>query len=459
MAKFRPRAFVDAIQASEVLDGASSGRFSATTLRSGEKLMDGWVVEAFERRAIGLGADYLLVLRDEHPSNIDDTGDFERAGREDWVVRGTTGKIWVVGRDQFARDYEAPPSVPEEQLDALLAKVSDHYAPVGTLTATEAVFGVLAMLTTLPHAGVTLGAAFDADVAVRLANEFIRANNLGRDVSMFWPGNLHHPASEILQPIIARAAESLAMRGERIGHVELGGPSASTKLTYSDQRGHLHDTDAVETGHVSAPLLLTDKELEYLREIADRDTLNEGYGDTIRKALRILTEPVIVTVQGNVSPEQFRKFKEQWLANVGGISNAWKTPIINSSITDDRRDREVRVGRWTVECFGDVEALSVPQRAYRLLEETIELAQAVGVDGEKAAQLLAYTYSRPPGVVEQELGGVGVCLLAFGYAANLDVDAYERLEVNRVLSLPPSHFTERNKLKNDAGLNVVAKQP
>ena len=52
------------------------------------------------------------------------------------------------------------------------------------------------------------------------------------------------------------------------------------------------------------------------------------------------------------------------------------------------------------------------ERGRRLLEEALELAQAVGVSQEQALGHVERAYSRPPGTVDQELGQVVLCVAA-----------------------------------------------
>jgi hypothetical protein len=47
-----------------------------------------------------------------------------------------------------------------------------------------------------------------------------------------------------------------------------------------------------------------------------------------------------------------------------------------------------------------------PTRAYRALEEMLEMNQVLGITEEKAHELVTYVYSRPVGELEQEAGGV-----------------------------------------------------
>jgi hypothetical protein len=122
-------------------------------------------------------------------------------------------------------------------------------------------------------------------------------------------------------------------------------------------------------------------------------------------------------------------------------------------LTRDGRQHAVHI--WCIRAFGSEHASSVPQRAVRLLEETIEAYQAAGASAEMAHKLVDYVFSRPVGDLAQELGGIGVTLLALAEAARLNADDEEEREVNRVLSLPLEHFTKRNKAKDEAGFNVL----
>jgi NTP pyrophosphatase (non-canonical NTP hydrolase) len=123
-------------------------------------------------------------------------------------------------------------------------------------------------------------------------------------------------------------------------------------------------------------------------------------------------------------------------------------------VTPDRDKREAAVGGWCCAAFGISEGMSIPQRAIRLLEEAAEVAQAAGVNEHLAHSLLYYVWSRPAGQLGQEIGGVGVTVLALAHAAGLSAEEEEKREVARILSKPLSHFRERNKAKNDIGLTL-----
>lgn len=114
--------------------------------------------------------------------------------------------------------------------------------------------------------------------------------------------------------------------------------------------------------------------------------------------------------------------------------------------------RQADVAAWCRRAFGDEQADSPPQRGLRLLEEAAEAAQAAGVDAALAHHVVAHVFSRPVGEIAQELGGVGVTLLAFANACGLSADECERIEAERVLAKPLEHFHKRNAEKNAAGL-------
>lgn len=122
----------------------------------------------------------------------------------------------------------------------------------------------------------------------------------------------------------------------------------------------------------------------------------------------------------------------------------------------ERDERQKQVAKWCAAAFGVDHQSSIPQRGVRLLEESIEAYQAAGGRAEMAHKLVDYTFSRPVGELSQELGGVGIGLLALAEAAGISADAEERRELERVLSKPLEHFTKRNQAKNDAGFNVAA---
>jgi NTP pyrophosphatase (non-canonical NTP hydrolase) len=116
-----------------------------------------------------------------------------------------------------------------------------------------------------------------------------------------------------------------------------------------------------------------------------------------------------------------------------------------------RADRQHRIADWCAAAFGKDHATNIEQRGLRLAEEAIEAAQAANCDPATLHKLIDYIYAKEPGALAQELGGVGLCVLAMANAAGIDADDAESAECERVLSKPLEFFAARNKVKNDAG--------
>lgn len=119
-----------------------------------------------------------------------------------------------------------------------------------------------------------------------------------------------------------------------------------------------------------------------------------------------------------------------------------------------RNKRQEIVHDWCKAAFSHEHATNVTQRGIRLLEEAIEAYQATGGTAEMAHKLVDYIFARPVGELGQELGGVGVTLLALAAAAGLSAEFEEAREVDRVLAKPLEHFAARNRIKDEAGFKV-----
>lgn len=107
---------------------------------------------------------------------------------------------------------------------------------------------------------------------------------------------------------------------------------------------------------------------------------------------------------------------------------------------------------WGQRAFGPTHMHDRRIRALRLLEEAVELAQACEVPQQKVDDLVFVVYSRPPGGVRQEVGGVLVTIHAFCAGQGINLDQAMEDEVCRVLAKSPEHFAKRNQEKIDLGL-------
>jgi NTP pyrophosphatase (non-canonical NTP hydrolase) len=88
--------------------------------------------------------------------------------------------------------------------------------------------------------------------------------------------------------------------------------------------------------------------------------------------------------------------------------------------------------RWARECFPPEVVNDKVERALRLLEEAMELAQASGVTQDHAERLVRYTFSRPVGDVQQEVGGVMVTLAVLCNAHEVDMTHAGWAEFDRI---------------------------
>lgn len=96
------------------------------------------------------------------------------------------------------------------------------------------------------------------------------------------------------------------------------------------------------------------------------------------------------------------------------------------------RTFQTRVREWCIACFGRTVADDSEQRAYRFLEESVELFQALGLGADEAHSLVDYVFARPTGVTTQEVGGVMVTLGALCAAVGVDMAHAGEAEIARV---------------------------
>jgi hypothetical protein len=88
-----------------------------------------------------------------------------------------------------------------------------------------------------------------------------------------------------------------------------------------------------------------------------------------------------------------------------------------------------RISIWTSTTFGQEILTNEIERSSRLLEETIELAQACGLSKELCQRILDRTYSRPVGSKRQEAAGVFLCFLAWLSSQPVGSYAFDRLNL------------------------------
>jgi hypothetical protein len=93
---------------------------------------------------------------------------------------------------------------------------------------------------------------------------------------------------------------------------------------------------------------------------------------------------------------------------------------------------QFRVVDWVRKVFDEATATNGPERALRLVEEAIELAQACGVGRDALHRLVDYVLDRPVGDPAQEIAGCMVTLYAAAHALGVDADEVFEQELSRI---------------------------
>lgn len=95
---------------------------------------------------------------------------------------------------------------------------------------------------------------------------------------------------------------------------------------------------------------------------------------------------------------------------------------------------EQRVSEWILTCFSEEISKDKTERCFRFIEESLELAQSLGMTKEQVIQLVDYTFNRPLGEPNQEVGGVMVTLAALTSACDLNLQYSAIVELMRINS-------------------------
>lgn len=107
---------------------------------------------------------------------------------------------------------------------------------------------------------------------------------------------------------------------------------------------------------------------------------------------------------------------------------------------------------WAERCFGRAHVYDPKVRVMRMLEEAVETAQTYDIPAASVHKLVNVVYQRPTGNSLQEIGGVMLTSAVLAGIRNFDIDDLFDVELRRVLSKSPEHFTRRNAEKNELGL-------
>lgn len=140
-----------------------------------------------------------------------------------------------------------------------------------------------------------------------------------------------------------------------------------------------------------------------------------GYEDDLRGMSDIEIRREIAQVSNAVAEE------ESWLE------------ALTSEETRRRGSPEQQmVNNWVTVCLGKESLMDRRKRAFRFVEEALELAQACEVSVDDVNTLRDYVFGRPVGEVAQEISGVTVTLMALATSQGVDVLEVLRAEINRV---------------------------
>lgn len=97
------------------------------------------------------------------------------------------------------------------------------------------------------------------------------------------------------------------------------------------------------------------------------------------------------------------------------------------------KNKQLEVGLWLLECFGEEIAEDKLERADRFIEEALELAQTnPDFNAVRAHALVDYVFNRDVGEPVQEVGGVMVTLAALCNTVGIDVQEAMNTEVTRI---------------------------
>lgn len=87
---------------------------------------------------------------------------------------------------------------------------------------------------------------------------------------------------------------------------------------------------------------------------------------------------------------------------------------------------------WALRVLGRESFANNAERALRVAEEAVELAQCMGVEAADMHRLVDYVYARPAGTPAQEIAGTLVTLYAAAASVGVDAEEALRAEVERI---------------------------
>lgn len=107
---------------------------------------------------------------------------------------------------------------------------------------------------------------------------------------------------------------------------------------------------------------------------------------------------------------------------------------------------------WAVKMWG-IGTVALRERALRLAEEAIELAQAEGVDCALVEATVKRVYGRPAGNPAKEYNQVALLTEAYGEAKRyFDPATAAQIEWERIQAIPKEEWRRRHDAKRAAGI-------
>lgn len=106
---------------------------------------------------------------------------------------------------------------------------------------------------------------------------------------------------------------------------------------------------------------------------------------------------------------------------------------------------------WATDTFGPI-ACDDMERTRRFIEEALELAHAMGLPLGEVDKMSVRVYTRPAGIIPQEVGQAQATLELLAENMNLSADHEASIEFDRVRSIPKTEWDRRHAAKAAIGI-------
>lgn len=118
----------------------------------------------------------------------------------------------------------------------------------------------------------------------------------------------------------------------------------------------------------------------------------------------------------------------------------------------DRDSRPIKALLWAIDIFGAKVATDRKERARRMLEEAMELAQAEGLTAIEQARIADRVWRRTPGHLWQEIGQLQMTLDCLAANVGVSADEQAELEFARVQRITKEEWAIRHAAKVKLGI-------